>query len=77
LSAWQAASVEVKQDEAKKQQKHDLPSELVDSIIERTTVESASSDLAGLVSRFQLGSILRPAPMQGWPVRRDRLSLCT
>jgi hypothetical protein len=40
-SAWQAARVEVKQDrEAKKETKRDLPGELVDAIVERTTVES-------------------------------------
>jgi 3-mercaptopyruvate sulfurtransferase SseA len=43
-SAWQAARVEVKQDqEAKKQKKQDLPSEVVDALIERTTVDSANA----------------------------------
>src|ERR1700710_1037997 len=41
-SAWQAARVEVKQDqEAERQQNHDVPSEVVAAIVERTTVESA------------------------------------
>jgi hypothetical protein len=39
-----AARVEVKQDqEAKKQQKYDLLSEVVDAIVARTTVESVAS----------------------------------
>jgi hypothetical protein len=46
-SAWQAARVEVKQDkEAKKQQKRDLPNEVVDAIIERTTLRSSGREPA-------------------------------
>jgi hypothetical protein len=43
-SAWQAARVEVKQDqEAKKRRKEDLPTDVVDAIIERTTIQLANS----------------------------------
>ena len=39
-SAWQAARVEVKQEEeAKKREDEDLPREVVEHMIERTTIE--------------------------------------
>jgi hypothetical protein len=39
-SAWQAARVEVNQDkEARRQQKQDLPTEIVDQLVARTSVQ--------------------------------------
>jgi hypothetical protein len=43
-SAWQAARVEVNQErEAKKQDKADVAGDVVDAIVERTTVEPAAA----------------------------------
>ena len=41
-SAWQAARVEVKQtEEASRQKKEDIPGEVVDALVARTTVQAA------------------------------------